>query len=147
MSKFAPETIKNTKIFWWGMPTDPPRRRMLTHACCSIILGSFPHKPKILDETLTRYRKVHNVNSHTSMLDGFYLTTQYQGECGHIEGHAYSRRAVGVTTSRGINTTLSIFWQYLIYILCIPKIGSAKNICRNWTIQTKFKVGETYTII
>ena len=26
----------------------------------------------------TRYRKVHNVNSHTSMLDGFYLTTQYQ---------------------------------------------------------------------
>ena len=24
------------------------------------------------------------------MLDGFYLTTQYQGECGHIEGHAYS---------------------------------------------------------
>ena len=38
----------------------------------------------------TRYRKVHNVNSHTSMLDGFYLTTQYQGECGNIEGHAYS---------------------------------------------------------
>ena len=38
----------------------------------------------------TRYRKVYNVNSHTSMLDGFYLTTQYQGECGHIEGHAYS---------------------------------------------------------
>ena len=33
---------------------------------------------------------MYNVNSHTSMLDGFYLTTQYQGECGHIEGHAYS---------------------------------------------------------
>ena len=33
---------------------------------------------------------MYNVNSHTSMLDGFYLTTQYRGECGHIEGHAYS---------------------------------------------------------
>ena len=38
----------------------------------------------------TRYRNVYNVKSRTSMLDGFYLTTQYQGECGHIEGHAYS---------------------------------------------------------
>ena len=38
----------------------------------------------------TRYRKVHNVNSHTSMLDGFYLMAQYQRECGNIEGHAYS---------------------------------------------------------
>ena len=38
----------------------------------------------------TRYRNVYNVKSHTSMLDGFYLTTQYQGECGHIEGHANS---------------------------------------------------------
>ena len=37
----------------------------------------------------TRYRNVYNVKSHTSMLDGFYLTTQYQGECGQIEGHAY----------------------------------------------------------
>ena len=24
------------------------------------------------------------------MLNGFYLTKQYQGECGLIEGHAYS---------------------------------------------------------
>ena len=38
----------------------------------------------------TRYRKVYNINSHTSMLDGFYLTTQCQGQCGHIGGYAYS---------------------------------------------------------
>ena len=25
---------------------------------------------------------MYNINSHTSMLDGFYLTTHYQGECG-----------------------------------------------------------------
>ena len=54
----------------------------------------------------TRYRKVYNVNSHTSMLDGFYLTTQYQGECGHIDGHAY---AVGVATSRTLTQPFPFF--------------------------------------
>ena len=27
---------------------------------------------------------------NTSQCMGIYLTIQYQGECGHIEGHAYS---------------------------------------------------------
>ena len=37
----------------------------------------------------TRYRKVQNVLTLPYLINGFYLTTQHQGECGHTEGHTY----------------------------------------------------------
>ena len=45
----------------------------------------------VVGKALQRGRKQESAEcSHTSMLNGFYPTTQHQGECGHIKGHAYS---------------------------------------------------------
>ena len=40
-----------------------------------------------LQKVIKQGRNVYDVNTCSMVL---YLTIKYQGECGHIEGHAYS---------------------------------------------------------
>ena len=67
----------------------------------------------------TRYRKVYNVNSHTSMLDGFYMMTQYQGS---------------VATLRAMPTPFSFFLKCYRLVMIA---GQYNSVCMCSKVKTR----------